>query len=209
MVNTKNILNLDDLREIEKEIESIERVTSGEIVPVIARKSSSYKTVEMVDVFIFAYLFMFMYCWIYKTINPLNIIVLTVVGLLFSMLLFRFSFFKRILVPRQLMHHKVHSAAMRSFYKNGVYNTEKRTGILIYISLMERMVVVVGDKGIHAKVGNEAWKEVVSKIVDGIKKKKLKSGVVAGIESSRELLKKHFPAESRNKNELPNKVIYE
>ena len=71
------------------------------------------------------------------------------------------------------------------------------------------MVVVIGDEGIHSKVGDEAWSEVISKIVDGIKKKKLTHGIVQGIESCRTLLNTHFPASADRKHELSNKVIYE
>lgn len=209
MVNIKKLLSLDDMYEIEKEIESLEAVTSGEIVPVIARRSSSYKTVEVVDTMVFAYIFMFIFYGVHKSLNPLNIIVLTLVAILVSALMFRFNYIKRIFVPRMLMRHKVHTAAMTSFYKNGVYNTREKTGVLIYISLMERMVVVIGDEGIHSKVGDEAWSNVINTIVAGIKKKKLTHGIVQGIESCRTLLKTHFPASADNKNELSNRVIYE
>jgi putative membrane protein len=209
MVNIKKLLSLDDMYEIEKEIESLEAVTSGEIVPVIARKSSSYKTVEAVDAFVLSYIFMFIFYAVHKSLTPTSIVVLTIVAMLVIMLMSQFKFLKRIFVPKILMKHKVHSAAMMSFYRHSVYNTKERTGILIYISLMERMVVVIGDEGIHSKVGDEAWSSVISTIVDGIKKKKLTHGIVNGVESCRTLLMKHFPASSDNKNELSNRVIYE
>lgn len=209
MVKIKRLLSLDDVYEIEKEIESLEAVTSGEIVPVIVRKSSSYKTVEAVDAFILSYIFMFIFYAVHKSITPTNIVVLTIVAMLVILLMSLFNFLKRIFVPKILMKHKVHTAAMVSFYKYGIYNTKGRTGILIYISLMERMVVVVGDEGIHAKVGDAAWNDVISIIIDGIKKKHLVHGIVQGIESCRTLLKRHFPASADNKNELSNKVIYE
>ena len=197
------------IKDVEKEIESIEKETSGELVPVIAKKSSGYKTVEMVNAFIFAYLFIFIDFGVHGNLNPLNILFDTVVAVLFIVLLFRFDFFKRIFIPKKLMAHKVHTAAMMSFYRNGVYNTKNKTGILIYISLAERMVVVIGDEGIHNKVGDEAWKDVINIIVKGIKTKKLEQGIIDGIESCRGLLKKHFPAAADDKNELSNKVVYE
>jgi putative membrane protein len=152
---------------------------------------------------------MFIFYAVHKSITPTNIVALTIVAMLVTLLMFQFKFLKRIFVPKMLMRHKVHTAAMVSFYKHGVYNTKGKTGILIYISLMERMVVVIGDEGIHSKVGDEAWSEVISKIVDGIKKKKLTHGIVQGIESCRTLLNKHFPASADHKHELSNRVIYE
>jgi len=197
------------INDIEKEIESVEKETSGELVPVIAKKSSNYATVEMTNAFIFAYLFMFIDFGVHGLLHPLNILFDTVVAVLLIVFLFRFGFFKRILIPKKLMAHKVHSAAMMSFYRNGVYKTKNKTGILIYVSLAERMVVVIGDEGIHSKVGDEAWKDVISIIINGIKTKKLEQGLVDGIESCRGLLKEHFPADVDDKDELSNKVVYE
>ncbi len=209
MVNIKKLLSLDDMYEIEKQIESIEAVTSGEIVPVISRQSSSYRTVEVLNTFILSYIFMFILYSTHKSITPTNMLVLTLIAMVLVMIMFRIGFFKRILVPKRLMKQKVHSAAMVAFYKHGVHNTKDKTGILIYISLMERMVVVIGDEGIHQKVGSEAWSDVINIIVDGIKKRKLVDGMVNGMESCRELLRTHFPASADNRNEIKNKVIYE
>lgn len=197
------------INDVEKEIESIETETCGELVPVIAKRSSDYRSVEIINAFIFAYLFMFIDFGVHGRLNPLNIMFDTVVAVLLIVLLFRFSFFKRILIPKKLMAHKVHTAAMMSFYRNGVHKTKDRTGILIYISLAERMVVVIGDEGIHNKVGNDAWNDVVSIIVNGIKTKKVEQGIIDGVESCRGLLKKHFPISAHDTNELSNKVVYE
>jgi len=197
------------IKDIEKEIESVEKETCGQLVPVIAKKSSDYKTVEMINAFIFAYLFMFIDFGVHGALNPLNILFDTVVAVLLVVLLFRLNFFKRILIPKRLMMHKVHEAAMMSFYRNGVYKTKHQTGILIYVSLAERMVVIVGDEGIHNKVGDEAWKGIIDIIIKGIKTKHVEQGIVDGIESCRGLLKEHFPVAADNVDELSNKVVYE
>ena len=209
MVKIKKILSDSDLSSIEQEISSIESVTSGEIVPVVARKSSAYKTVELIHAMIFIYLFMFIYYSVYSHLNLLGFVVISAVGAILSFALFRFGIFKRILIPKAVMKDKVHTAAMKAFYKYDVHNTKEKTGILIYVSVVERMVVVIGDEGIHSKVGNEAWNGVINTIILGIKRKELGRGIVDGIESCRDLLKTHFPAREVNDNELSNKVIYE
>jgi putative membrane protein len=71
------------------------------------------------------------------------------------------------------------------------------------------MVVVIGDEGIHNKVGKDVWNDVVSIIVSGIKTKKVEQGIIDGVESCRGLLKKHFPISTGDTNELSNKVVYE
>ena len=75
-------------------------VTSGEIVPVIARKSSSYKTVEAIDTFVLSYVFMFIFYAVHKSITPTNIVALTIVAMLVTLLMFQFKFLKRIFVPK-------------------------------------------------------------------------------------------------------------
>ena len=208
----KNIFTESDLQEIEQEVASIERVTSGEIVPVVANRSSKYRTAEIIASIVFGYVFVFIMSEICKvvywssSISLFQFVILDFIGILLAFLLFRMSFLKGLIISKKDMDHKVHDAAFTAFYQQGVHKTKDKTGILIYISLFERKVVVIADEGINSKVKASVWDCVVNKIVQGIKDEHLKKGIIDGIESCRELLKTHFPVLPNDTNELDNKV---
>ena len=209
----EKMINQSDILDIEKEIASIERVISGEIVPAIVSRSSGYRTAEIVAAVIFSYVFVFLayevnrYFFWRTSFSLLHFILLNFTGILLALLLFNIDAVKRLVISKKVMHQKVHDGAFATFYQQGVYKTKHKTGILIYISLFEREVVVLGDEGINAKVKEFAWNDVVAAIIKGIKEEHLKKGIIDGVESCRGLLHTHFPVQAGDVNELSDRVV--
>ena len=75
---------------------------------------------------------------------------------------------KRFLAGRALMQRRVGQRAAEAFVAEEVFDTRERTGILLFVSLFERQVLVVGDSGINARVKQEEWDDVVQTIIRGI-----------------------------------------
>ena len=115
---------------------------------------------------------------------------------------------RRALLEPSLVEARVAERARRAFAEHGLTRTRGRTGILIFVALFERRVVVLADEGIHRALGpNESWTEVVERATSG-----LHSGVAAvGLESAvrrcGEILARHLPAAGANPDELPNRVV--
>jgi putative membrane protein len=105
------------------------------------------------------------------------------------------------------MDTRVHEAAFMQFYSSGLYRTREENGIEIFLSLFEKRVVVIADRGIHEKMGNVHWDEVRNKIIHGIRAGKPREGICAAIESCGESLAKHFPRRADDVNELPDRPI--
>ena len=66
--------------------------------------------------------------------------------------LFNISTLDRLIIPRKIMANKVKERAVRYFMESGVSNTRDRTGILIFISILERRVELLADRGIAEKI---------------------------------------------------------
>ena len=208
-----NLFSKQDLLDIEKEIASVERITSGEIVPVITNISSKYRSSELIASILFSYLFAFVvyeingFLFWNNKINVFGFIIISFVGVLLGLLMFKSDLLRRLILSKKVMDQKVHDSAFSAFYKYGVNKTKNKTGILIYISLFEKRVVVVADEGINSKVKQTDWNSVVDIIIKGIKAKKAKQGIIDGVESCRSLLKEHFPVLADDVNELNNSII--
>jgi putative membrane protein len=175
-----------------------ERQTSGEIVPYIVESSDDYdeaqwRGVSLVLVVTIALLsFWLRYSEMWLPIGCFEIIGISLLlGLISALLIQWVSPLKRLFAGRDLMKRRVELKAAQAFITEEVFKTRERTGVLIYISMMERQVLVVGDSGINAKVKLSDWEEAVSLIIKGIKEKKPVEGIVTAIELCGSLLKKY------------------
>lgn len=98
--------------------------------------------------------------------------------------------------------------AARIFKKLDMSKTEHRNGVLIFVSVRDREAVILGDKGIHEKIGHEGWNKHLEQLLSHFKKGDFHLGLHQAIESIGETLKKHFPAEDRHHNELPDDISH-
>lgn len=92
------------------------------------------------------------------------------------------------------------------FYRARIYNTKKKTGILLFLSFYERRAVVLADQGIAAKLPESTWDEVVRLLTNAMRKKKLSEGLASAITKCGDILIQHFPQNDPDENQLPNKI---
>ncbi len=100
----------------------------------------------------------------------------------------------------------VHQRARREFEAMGIRNTADHTGVLIMLSLKERRVEVLADKGIHDKVAQKTWEDAVHLIVSHIKQGKQATGIIQSVEFVGKILAEHFPRKKDDNNELSDDV---
>src|ERR1043165_8923982 len=59
--------------------------------------------------------------------------------------------------------------AQKVFLKLGMQQTAERNGVLIYIATRSRKVAIIGDEGIHQKLGTAYWEQLVAGLIDKFK----------------------------------------
>lgn len=103
----------------------------------------------------------------------------------------------------------VRRAADRAFTRLGMRATRDRNGILFFVVPSRRRFTVVGDEGIHAKVGQEFWDKLVAAMSGDFRAGKFNEGLMRGIEECGRLLATHFPYQgARDVNELPDDIDF-
>ena len=103
----------------------------------------------------------------------------------------------------------VRKAAERVFARLGMTATKDRNAVLFFVVPARRKFVVLGDSGIHEKVGQEFWHHIVRTVTERLKQGDYTGGLVAGIEAVGEDLAKHFPYQGEaDTNELPDDVDF-
>jgi putative membrane protein len=100
-----------------------------------------------------------------------------------------------------------HEQALQEFQRFGLSRTAGGTGVLLFVSLFEHRVVVLGDTAIHAKVGDAHWDATTRAVLQEVERGRLADGLRAGVEASGRVLAEHFPAAPGDRNELPDHLI--
>jgi len=107
------------------------------------------------------------------------------------------------------MDQAVQARAVRAFHEHGLHRTAEGTGVLVFASLFEREAVVLGDRGIHAKVGDAGWNEALEAMVGRLKAGDPAGGFVEAIALCGARLAEHFPREGtvpHTANELLDEI---
>jgi uncharacterized membrane protein len=99
--------------------------------------------------------------------------------------------------------------AMRRFHLLGMSKTTEQNGVLIYIAPRTRQFRILGDTAIHEKCGASFWTEVAAAMEASFRKGDFTEGVVRGVERIGEVLGRHFPRKSGDRNELSNAIDQE
>jgi len=103
----------------------------------------------------------------------------------------------------------VRKAAEKAFERLGMTATKERNAVLFFVVPARRKFVVLGDTGIHEKVGQEFWHHIVRTVSEKFKEGDFTGGLLAGIEVVGEDLAKHFPHHAAGStNQLPDDVDY-
>jgi putative membrane protein len=207
----RRVLGADGAERIEAAIAEAESRTSGEIVPILVRRSS---TVGHIFLVCFALLLLCMFLIDLPTILTewggaywvwLGACWLLASGLAFG--LQRFDIVQRLLTPRFDQMQQVDLRAQIEFYELGVSQTEDRTGILLFVSLMEHRAVVLADHSIAEKLDGEIWQELVELMIRGVKGGDLAAGMAEAIQRCGDLLSPHFPIAKDDTNELHDHLV--
>ena len=94
------------------------------------------------------------------------------------------------------------------FNKLGMAKTDLHNGVLIYVALKDKKFSIIGDKGIHEKVGPGFWDAIKEKMTSHFREGRIFDGIVTAVEDAGEALAGHFPYSSGDRNELSDDVIF-
>ena len=103
----------------------------------------------------------------------------------------------------------VRRTAERAFARMGMDRTAQRNGVLFFIVPARKKFVVLGDQGIHEKVGQEFWDAVAAAVSERFARGDFTGGLVHGITEAGRQLAEHFPSQGlRDVNELSDEVDF-
>ncbi|MBI5471882.1 MAG: hypothetical protein HY961_06010 [Ignavibacteriae bacterium] len=212
--SASNLFSSQDSQRIEAAIAEAEKLTSGEIVPYAVSSSDEYEEALwragiLLGAFtlgVFVAIHNFSTSW--QTFELVQVAAATLGASLAGVLFARYwQSATRFFAGRDTIQRRTMQRAMEAFLAEEVFKTRDRTGILLFLSLLEHKVIVMGDSGINAMVKQEEWDHVVKRIVDGIRSDKTADGLIEAIRECGELLKRQgVTIKADDANELSNKM---
>jgi len=206
-----------DREQIAAAVSKAESLTAGEIVPYVVPQSDEYEVaawrgasaVALLSITTALMIVQFYQGWgLGWLYTPWAIALIALGGGTLGAVLGAFVMpVQRALAGADLLDETVHAAAMQAFVEEEVFSTRDRTGILLYVSLHEHRIEVLGDTGINTKVEPDEWVDVVRRIRTGIQNENLTAGLVDAIEMCGMLLQRRgIEIEPDDTNELSDAV---
>lgn len=186
----------------------VERTTVGEIVPVVLGRSDSHPSGEWRSGLALLLLGSVLLEGVLPWTSPWLVIVCQLaLGAVGFVLASALPGWKRVFVDEERATEVALEQAAIEFQRLELQRTEQRTGVLLFVSLFERRVVVLGDSGIDAKVGAEQWARTRDAVLAGIDRGDLAGGLVDGIRACGAVLTQHFPVATGDRNEVPDRLV--
>ena len=209
-VKAEKFFKSEELERITKTIHEVESQTIGEVAVMVVDSSDDYIEAEILGgIFLASLLSLVM------TILNFHSSVWAYISL--SFILFfpsKYLFEKIPLLKTAFMGVKrkettVMQRAVRAFYEKGLYKTKMNTGVLFFLSLLERKVWILADKGIYEKIDQETLNKFAKSVSQGIRDGRACDALCDAIRESGELLAKHFPITPDDTDELSDEVMTE
>jgi putative membrane protein len=102
--------------------------------------------------------------------------------------------------------YEVERSAAAAYQRFRVSRTSGSTGVLLYVSLCERMVRVMGDGAVNEKLSDRDWFGLRDTVIAGLRDRRPADGLCRAIASCGELLAPHFPVQPGDINEMTNEL---
>jgi putative membrane protein len=185
-------------------VRDIEKNTDAEIVIVVRGRSGSYRHADYLCgaiialiglIFVLISPFEFHTYWV-----PIDVTGLFVAG---AFVCSRTDFVRRVLTTKKWRAQAVRNGAAAMFYEAGIANTSAENGLLIYLSILERRLEVIADRGILKAVPALKWNNAVFELKQ-VAGNPDSENLIKSVRELGGLLAQHLPPTGDNPNELPD-----
>ena len=207
-------LNEAGLEKVREAVFAAEKSTTGEIVPMIVHRSAHKGHVFWLSFFAnFALLALAIQVCALGVVHADVLIGLEIANIVVSFILAKIAvgsdWIQRLCTTREDLEAAALLRAQLEFYELDLKKTKGRTGVLLFVSLVEHQAVVLADEGIASQCPPETWQNVIDIMLGGVKRKDFAGGMSDAIAACGKILAEKFPRSANDLDELPNRLIIE
>jgi len=203
----------EEQQRITRTVHQVEQRTAGEIVPMVVSASHAYPEAKITGAAVFSLPLALTAAFVTSSLLwwPGQVLWLFLVYFalffLIGLLLMRHPALLRLFIRWERAAEEVERAAVAHFYSEGLQATRDGTGVLLYISVLERRVWILGDRGINERLSPQVWQAFVDRLIQGIREKRQCEVLCVVIDEIGTLLHTHFPPKADDRNELSDLLI--
>jgi len=207
----RKILSVQEESKIEQKIALYEKETGAELVICIAKSSDPYPA-AVLRFSILATLAISALLTFYFTFSHELILVGSQL-ILFFLLTFigRSNHIKRFFLSKLETDREVGEKAMELFYSRGLYQTKYKVGILLFISIQEKMIRLLVDKKLQEKISQDDLDYIVNILGKEFKTGHYFNGLNQTLNILEEKILHFFPEKVQpqdSENEIANKILW-
>jgi len=200
-------LGPEDARLVEEEIAAAEKRTVGEIAVVVVERSDAHPAASWISALLTLVLGTVLLApWLPWDVPAELLAAQLLLGALGYGLARALPGYKRVFVREGRATEMAEEQAFQEFYRHGLHETAEKTGVLLFVSLLERRVVVLGDASIDAAAPPATWVGTRDAVLEGVRAGALRDGLSQAVRRMGDVLAERFPWKEGDRNEVPNVV---
>jgi len=190
---------------VEHAVREAEARTAAELIVVVAARSGSYLDVALAIGAAFTMLVLLVALFAPAAFHPVAVAVeLPLAFSLAAWLAHRWPRLLGALAPSGRMRRQVARAAAEQFLAEAVHGTRERTGLLVYLSLLEERVTLVPDLGLAGRIPDAVWRDVRWSVTGDPSRPRTQADVLRGIREIGAILRERVPGDGTDVNESPD-----
>jgi putative membrane protein len=202
----KALLSESEAQTIEASVARIEKRTATEVVVAVVDRSDDYWHFRVLIACGWALAFAIAALY-FLPIAPVLAVALELPLALGIYFLSGLEPVYRWLIAPGAAERAVQARAFSLFAERGVHRTRDHTGLLLLVSALEHRVVILGDTGIYAMIGEQGFQDHVKHLVDRLREGHAAQGILETLERLETVLVQHIPGRTDDSNELPNALV--
>lgn len=197
-----------DRERIEAAVRAAERGTSGEIVVQVVRRSDAFPVAAWRLSVLLAAIVLLAVDARWPETTVMVLFGLQAAAVAVAQLACLCDPIRRLGLREDELEQAARRGALDAFRRSVARRTAGRTGILIYVSLLEHRVVVLGDEAVdRALAPEETWRDVVERVLEGIRAGRAADGIVRAVERCGALLARPLPRAADDRDEIETGLI--
>jgi putative membrane protein len=215
-----------DHKRVTEAVSKAEQTSDGEIVTIVAPRSDAYHDVGLHYAVLFMLLVPALLALLPQSVidwglglflgwnatlarGALMLGLFVALALVFLIVRFGLAWMplRMALTPSATKTRRVRRRAVELFKAAAEKRTKGRTGVLLYLSLLEHRAEIVADEAIHSRVEPDVWGEAMAVLIENVKAGRTGEGMALAVEKIGAVLAKCLPPTLENPNELPDALI--
>ena len=185
-------------------IKAVEQHSHVEIAVVLRSRSADYQEVALMWGVLLAWLAFSYVMFAPELFSDTVVYAAPLLAFVLGYALGHNSALTRLSVKKPRLHKQVEIMARAIFQKGGIHHTQRKIGVLVYVSLLEKRVYVLPDRGVAVALPATQWQSLQDNLQSIFNTRKPLEALILQLQHCQPLFNRYLPPLADDINELPD-----